>query len=53
MKRIIIFIMVFMLCGCENRGNEKNLDIATKQYVGDYLFNTDKGIVLKLVEKIF
>lgn len=53
MKRIIILscIMTFILCGCENRGNEKNLDIATKQYVGNYLFNTDKGDCIEISGK--
>ncbi len=48
MKRIIIFAIVFMLCGCGNRRNEKNLDIAAEQYVGDYLFNTDKGDCIEI-----
>lgn len=48
MKRIIIFAMVFMLCACENRRNEKNLGIATEQYAGNYLFNTDKGECIEI-----
>lgn len=48
MKRIIIFAIVFMLCGCGNRRNEKNLDIAAEQYVGNYLFNTDKGDCIEI-----
>lgn len=45
MKRIIIFAMVFLLCGCQNSWKEKN--VAT-EYVGNYLFNTDKGDCIEI-----
>lgn len=46
MKRIIIFAIAVLLCGCQNSGNEKNS--ATEQYVGNYLFNTDKGECIEI-----
>ncbi len=48
MKYIVIFAMVFMLCGYGNRRNEKNLDIAAGQYVGNYLFSTDQGDCIEI-----